>query len=36
MAPRGHARLVLAPLQDTDLMLHASLGGVALITKDGL
>jgi len=32
MTPRGHTRLVLAPLQDADLMLHASLGGVALIT----
>jgi hypothetical protein len=36
MAPRGHARLMLAPLQDADLMLHASLGGVALLAEDGL
>lgn len=36
MAPRGHARLVLTPLQDADLMLHASLGGVALLAEDGL
>ena len=36
MASRGHAGLVLAPLQDADLMLHASLGGVTILAEDGL
>ena len=35
MASWGQARLVLAPLQDADLMLHASLGSVTLLAEDG-